>query len=311
MITGIVAGYPHIVAPPSTVATHWRVIWAENFGDVFATCAELSFRGVTGGPNLAVGGVAIASSAFSSGEDASKAFDGNSATSWSSNGAITAHGQWLGYIFPTAVSIVEIAVTMSSTSTGGFRPAQMPRRLVLQYSVDGGGAWETAGTWDENPAWVLGETKVFSLPTTVHRYWRILWDANFGGEAYISCGELSFRSVSGGANLGDGSYALSSTNYSTTYSASEAFDSNLNTAWSSDGTSIVGQWLGHGFTSLVDVVEVGITMKATSSGGFRVAQMPKDFRIQRSDDLGMTWTTMATYTNTPAWTFGETKVFAV
>ena len=310
MITGIVAGYPRIVAPPPAGATHWRAVWVENFGDIYSTCAELSLRTTTGGGNAAVGGTPIASSEISAEQSASKAFDGSSTTSWStvSGGA---NGAWIGYVFPANVTIVELAITMSSTSTGGFRVAQMPRRLALQYSNDGGGAWLTAAVWDNNADWVLGQTKVFTTPTGPVRYWRVVWAAVYGSEGFASCGELSFRATPGGGNLADGSYALSSTNYSTTDSASKAFDSNLDTAWSSDGSSVAGQWLGHGFTSLVDVVEVGITMKATSSGGFRVAQMPKNFRVQFSDDLGLSWTTKATFTDTPAWVFGETKVFAI
>ena len=310
MITGIVAGYPLIVAPPPAGATHWRAVWVENFGDAYSTCAELSLRTTPGGGNAAVGGTPIASSEYDVTQSASKAFDGSSTTSWST-AVGGANGAWIGYVFPANVTIVELAITMSSTSTGGFRVEQMPRKLALQYSNDGGGAWLTAAVWDNNADWVLGQTRVFTTPSAPVRYWRVVWDAVYGSEAYASCGELSFRATSGGGNLADGSYALSSTEYSNADSASKAFDSNLDTAWSSDGTSVAGQWLGHGFTSLVDVVEVAITMKATSSGGFRVAQMPKDFRVQFSDDLGFSWTTKATFTNNPAWVFGETKVFAI
>ena len=111
--------------------------------------------------------------------------------------------------------------------------------------------------------------------------------------------------------MADGSYAIKSTEYSAEYSAAKAFDGNASTAWSSAGGTPAGQWLGHGFASKVDVVEVAITMKSTGSGGFRVNQMPKDFRVQFSDDLGFSWTTKATFTDTPPWVFGETKVFAV
>lgn len=309
MITGIVAGYPRIVAPSPTGATHWRAVWVENFGDGYSTCSELSLRTTPGGGNAAVGGTPIASSEYSAAESASKAFDGSSTTSWSSFGA--AKVEWIGYVFPANVTIVELAITMSSTSAGGFRVEQMPRKLVLQYSNDGGGTWLTSAVWDNNASWVLGQTKVFTTPSAPVRYWRVIWDAVYGSEAYATCGELSFRATSGGGNLADGSYAASSSEYSTAYSASKAFDSNLDTAWSSDGASVAGQWLGHGFTSLVDVVEVAITMKATSSGGFRVAQMPKNFRVQFSDDLGFSWTTKATFTDNPPWVFGETKAFAI
>lgn len=310
MITGIVAGYPLIVAPPPAGATHWRAVWVENFGDAFSTCAELSLRTASGGSSAAVGGVAIASSEYNAEQSASKAFDGSSTTSWST-AVGGANGAWIGYVFPANVTIVELAITMSSTGTGGFRSNQMPRKLLLQYSNDGGGTWLTAALWDNNASWVLGQTKVFTTPTAPVRYWRVIWDAVYGSEAYASCGELSFRATSGGGNLADGSYAIKSSEYSSADSASKAFDSNLDTAWSSDGASVAGQWLGHGFTSLVDVVEVGITMKATSSGGFRVAQMPKNFRVQFSDDLGFSWTTKATFTDNPPWVFGETKAFAI
>lgn len=310
MITGIVAGYPRIFAPPPAGATHWRAVWVENFGDAYSTCAELSLRTASGGSNAAVGGAAIASSEYNTEYAASKAFDGSSTSSWST-AVGGANGAWIGYVFPANVTIVELAITMSSTGAGGLRVGQMPRKLALQYSNDGGGTWLTAAVWDNNASWVLGQTKVFTTPSAPVRYWRVVWDAVYGSEGFASCGELSFRATSGGGNLADGSYALKSSEYSTTEGANKAFDGNVGTAWSSNSSTPAGQWLGHGFASKVDVAEVAITMKSTADGGFRVAQMPKNFRVQFSDDLGFSWTTKATFTDNPPWVFGETKVFAI
>lgn len=99
---------------------------------------ELQLRTTVGGASVAVGGTASANSSYS-GYPASNAFDGNTGTSWFSNG--TSAPFILEYDFGSgnAHKIVQYAI-YGQTTLG-----QTPSSWTLEYSDDGT-TWTTADT---------------------------------------------------------------------------------------------------------------------------------------------------------------------
>lgn len=152
--------FQHVV--PAGVVPYWRIVYDALAGtDTYAAIAEIQLRAVAGGPSVATGGTATSSSQYSTNFTADKAFDGNQDTSWSSsNGGAT--GAWVAYRLPSSQAIVEVALSMQNSNTGGVREAQMPGAFHVQYSGDGVN-WTTKKSFTGIAAWSLGQTRVFSL----------------------------------------------------------------------------------------------------------------------------------------------------
>jgi len=143
------AAYGFYPAGPSPHGSHryWRIVsmFQDNFS--FVQIADLKFKGVPSGPNLATGGIPIESGHFRS-NTAAQAFDGNPNTVWEGNatsGDSRAGNIWVGYDFGSAVSIVEVEVQVHPT----YETDERPRAGWISYSDDGANwvpAWPF-GTW--------------------------------------------------------------------------------------------------------------------------------------------------------------------
>jgi hypothetical protein len=139
-------------------ARYWRFFVTQLDGGGSAhSCAELQFRSVPGGPSIATGGTAAASSVFGS-LVPSFAFDGNPSTIWGGASG-TGVPAWLSYDFGSPVSVAEVAYTGRSDGLFG----QYPRDFEIQYSSDDTNwttLWSVAGeTWLD-----AGATRVFTRP---------------------------------------------------------------------------------------------------------------------------------------------------
>lgn len=132
--------------------THWRVKIEATEGNAYALC-EIELRDTPGGPDLAMGGSAVASN-----EEfgvASNAFDNNPSTFWATD---RIPGRWVGYVFASPIAVTQIALTTRSDSAA----FQAPTAFSVEGSPDGVN-WLTA--WQcSAPSWGVGETKVFTLP---------------------------------------------------------------------------------------------------------------------------------------------------
>lgn len=136
---------------------YWRVYITANNGDTsYTNIAELELRGTVGGPNLATDGLLASASTFSTGYEAAKAFDANTATWW----ATTAGAEipsWLQYSFASPVDIVEHAITGADAT----RLARDPKQWQLQYSDDGV-TWRTLVKIGSQTDWTAAEQRVFT-----------------------------------------------------------------------------------------------------------------------------------------------------
>lgn len=150
-------GFGRAIAPH----LYWRIhgTLASN-GPVDATnglsCSELQLRGISGGPSLATGGTPLSSGDYP-GYPSSNAFDGNTATFWSSN---PGEPQWLGYQFASLVSIVEFTWRDRGD---GYPSWQDPTAMTLDYSDDGTTWIALAPFTISYTVWGTGVTETFTV----------------------------------------------------------------------------------------------------------------------------------------------------
>ncbi|MET4161319.1 hypothetical protein ABIE61_001151 [Marinobacterium sp. MBR-111] len=116
---------------------------------------------LSGGDDIAQGGVPIASSQTSSTYSSARAFDKNISTYWQSANYAAAP-QYIGYILPEPILIEAIdAIRIGIGSTYGLT-SKAPREFDLQHSVDGE-SWETVFSVTEAGAWVVNTYKEFQV----------------------------------------------------------------------------------------------------------------------------------------------------
>jgi hypothetical protein len=147
-------------------------------------------------------------------------------------------------------------------------------------------------------------------PAGSHQYWRLLYSALSGSDSFAAISEFQLRTAVGGASVAVGGVASASSQYSSSFSASQAFDGSMSTSWSSVSGDTVGAWLAYKLTTALAIVEISLGVQNTNSGGVRPAQMPGAFSIQYSDD-GITWATAQTFTGQTGWVHGEVRTFAL
>ena len=132
------------------VSQKWRVFISSVGSNGDAAIAEIEMRDSLGGADLCSGGTPSASSQFSGSFSSAKAFDNSTGSIWAATaGDVGSSGAWVEYQFPTAVSIVQIAITARS---GSFSD-QAPKDFDLEYwdgaawvsvlSVTGGAVWSS------------------------------------------------------------------------------------------------------------------------------------------------------------------------
>lgn len=142
-----------------TAHVYWRLNVHATAGSsaVNVAVAEWSLHTTVGGGQAATGGTASADSSFS-GDPASNAFDGNASTFWAN-----ASGQLgkLQYQFPSAVSIVEHAITARNDTFWN----QVPSVWTLECSDDGH-AWTIVDSVTDTSWSTAGQTITYAVSNT-------------------------------------------------------------------------------------------------------------------------------------------------
>lgn len=283
---------------------YWRARAPATFDVVrVLACTALDMRTSPGGSNVATGGTAIADG-FYSGYPPSNAFDGNSATFWTTF-TVTApvSGHWIGYDFGAGndKDIVEIVFTSRSD---GFR--EDPSRLYVDYSDDGT-TWINAwGAWAVS-AWTANQSRTFALSDPVVAAWRVR--APTTGDPYFgtfAIAELEFRSAPGGSDLTTGKIAASAYDYPG-YPASNAIDNNSATFWTTGNFPYPpagGWWLGVDIADSATIVEVVLQVRPDT---FR--EDPSALYLESTSDE-LTWAVRGYIASIPSWTAGETRTLS-
>ena len=155
---------------------YWRVRFTPVSGNQ-GSCAELQLRTSVGGPNVATGGVASAST-VNGALVAANAFDGNPATHWQSSNAVQ-DPRFLKYDFGagTPQDIYEMAWTASAT----LAVAQNPGTLWLEWSDDDVN-WTEALSATAIPAWTAGLTRTWDMDPGAARATGVYADMHAAGE---------------------------------------------------------------------------------------------------------------------------------
>ena len=139
---------------------YWRInITKHNGGDVVSH-AEVQFRATVGGADQATGGTPDASTENLPTYGASKAFDDDASTIWSSTSSSLP--QWISYDFGSAVDVVEVALQADDTAPRALYAAE---DFDVQYSDDNS-SWTTAWSVTGENAWGVSETRVFTYPSS-------------------------------------------------------------------------------------------------------------------------------------------------
>ena len=135
---------------------YWRInVTAFNGGTVL-TIHEITMAESIGGSNVATGGTASASSTFG-GAVASRAFDGNSSTEWSSSSS--SMPQWIAYDLGAGVK--KHVVSVSITCPGSGFTNRAPKDFDIQYSDDGS-SWTTYWSVTNQTGWTASQTRTFN-----------------------------------------------------------------------------------------------------------------------------------------------------
>ena len=130
-------------------------------------------------------------------------------------------------------------------------------------------------------------------------YWRVIVKQASG--SYASCAELGMLAAT--VPQTSGGTALASGQYSATYAAAKAFDSDNATYWRSNSSSSADHWVGYQFAAPVDIDTITFRIRADTT-----AEQPKQLIIETSDD-GVAWTVRASHVST-GWAAGEERSFA-
>lgn len=146
-----------------------------------------------------------------------------------------------------------------------------------------------------------------------HAWWRILITAN-QGDFYCALGEIEMHALPGGVDLCVGGTAVASSSFTGDWGPDNCFDDVLGggqgPSWSSSASAGFPHWIGYHFAGPVEVAELVLSFPTNADGGVRLAQSPKDFAIQWSDN-GTSWTSAMAFTGVNAMGFGETRIYSL
>lgn len=131
-----------------------------------------------------------------------------------------------------------------------------------------------------------------------YRYWRLFLTA----AAYCSAQEIEMRSVIGGPDITDPSYAFASITVGSGGEPSLAFDNQSTSSWTGPPDGSGTFYIGQDFGIATNVAQIAYTASTSSIA-------PSAIKIQFSED-NISWITTDVYPNL-AWSSGETKTFTV
>lgn len=147
--------------------------------------------------------------------------------------------------------------------------------------------------------------EIISSPFTSHKYWRLYITAH-NGNADVSIAELQFLPVFGSTAIPvQPATAFASSQYSSGYIPSYAFDSSLSSRWAASGsTDPVPVFIGNVLPVSATVGSVSITAAdaGTPNNG------PRDFYVQSSDD-NATWTNEWYVSGQTGWGSNQVRTF--
>ena len=281
-------------------ARYWRILVGLTGGGS-VSCSELQMRTSSGGSNVATGGTASASNVFGSGFEADKAFDGNNSTLWAT---ATLSGTWIKYDFGSGNDKDIVEITWRARGDGFVD--QNPSDFAVQYSFDDS-VWTDAWRVHHTPFTTLGEVRTFTKPTGLGacQHWAIRIGRGTGNLAMGGV-EMDLAESFGGSDI---TGARSSERAYSTFSgfpASNLFDNNTGTEYSSSGTADIDDfvYIGLSWAAARTIEEV----KWRARASVEREQSPTRGWVERSSD-NINFLPYWTFTSPPTWTANEQRTF--
>lgn len=290
-----------VPGPPLVGARlHWR-IWVVASGNHYMEIAALKMAAYPGGPDLCVGGSAIAGT-FTG---ANNAFDGNSSTFAYRNSFSGNDVGWIGYSFPTPVSIGAIDLQAAASN-----PIRCPKAFFVQASNDGV-TWSAVDLCMTTSSFTASETKSFTVASTFlptdranARVWGINVSAG-NGDNDSRLAELEFRASSGGATLCSGGLGFQSKGQDA-LSAPNAFDGNAATAFSNGAISPPSYRLWYVFPTAPDPTHMALRAANASAS----TRTPQAWTVEWTAN-GHDWNVVASIASQTGWTTSQWREFAL
>lgn len=138
-------------------ATAWRVLCRTSGNAGYFALAEIQFRPVANVANSASGGTVVYDADRGGKFVAANAFDNDPETEWGADRDGSLIG--IGYVFPSALDVVQVALTARNDSFA----TQSPTDFDLEKSLDGGVTWQLVQNFSSHGNFSKGETKVFDV----------------------------------------------------------------------------------------------------------------------------------------------------
>lgn len=294
---------------PTDPHRYWRAVAFRSNGD-YISGSELEMAETAGGANTIGSGTPMGTPEYpySATFARNNMFDLNNATLFAS---VKHHNAWLGYDFGAGNEKAITEVRWRSRTDGD--PQQFPSFGKVEYSDDGI-QWFTSWYFRNAAAPAINTLKVFTRPATAldtARYWVLLIEATQSTEA-PGFNELQLRTASGGASVASGGTVIYSGQYDAgTWKATNAFDGNTATGWSSDAgprVNLVGEYIGYDFGASNDktIIEVAISSRTDTAAGAQCG--PTRAHVLSSAD-GVNFIRQWGFDVAPTWVMNETRVF--
>lgn len=167
ILAGMLAANAEGGGGPGPAAAHdfWRIYITEADNDgPYISLSEMQFASTVSGAALPVSSAdgsastvgAIYSDSYSGSYPGGNAFDGAGGTFWATGSGST---HWLGYHFPSPVTVNEVRITARSPDTFG----QSPKAFTVQ-SSDDGIRWANEWAVANSPGWAAAELRAFPRP---------------------------------------------------------------------------------------------------------------------------------------------------
>lgn len=222
--------------------------------------------------------------------------------------SISASGGWAEEEVTPVVLTAGQSYVISQRAGGSSRTVyRTPASYVLDPAVTRTGG--VFGTTDAMPTSSTTQHYVGAAfrsqgPASGYRFYRLNISDN-NGRSTINVAEAQLRETVGGPDSATGGVAYATSTFSG-FPASDAFDDDAGTMWSTDTSVTAAElWYDLGTGREIIVAQYALQARSDANDG-----TPKDWALQASNDLD-TWTTLDTVVGETGWSNGETRAYNV
>lgn len=201
-------------------ARYWRILFTDTNRGTYLDVSEIEFMGTPSGTDMTGSGTAASDSVYSSGYEASKAFDNNTTTLALTSASLP---HWISYDFGVGVAVPVQKYSIRASSNSAI---DSPKAWQLQWSTDNVN-WTTVHSYGPY-SFSTGETWYTTIAYGLANYSALKLVVYPWAATEIDISRLQIFSVSG---VADPSMVLSSKNTIAGSALSALTDSDAGTYW--------------------------------------------------------------------------------